>query len=52
VFNTDGSFVYTPANGFQGTDSFTYVANDGLIDSAAATVNLTVNRINSAPVAC
>ena len=51
VFNSDGSFVYTPATGFQGTDSFTYVANDGLIDSAAATVTLTVTRINSAPVA-
>ena len=51
VFNSDGSFVYTPTAGFQGTDSFTYVANDGLIESAAATVSLTVNRINSAPVA-
>jgi Bacterial Ig domain len=27
--NPDGSFTYNPAGGFVGTDSFTYVANDG-----------------------
>jgi hypothetical protein len=34
--------TYTPANGYVGPDSFTYKANDGLTDSPAATVNITV----------
>jgi adhesin HecA-like repeat protein len=34
--------TYTPATGFRGSDSFTFKANDGLLDSAAATVSLTV----------
>lgn len=38
----DGSFTYTPANGFSGTDSFTYKANDGANDSNVATVTITV----------
>jgi hypothetical protein len=29
TLNADGSFTYTPATGFTGTDSFSYVANDG-----------------------
>jgi hypothetical protein len=29
LFNQDGSFVYTPAADFLGTDSFTYYAHDG-----------------------
>ncbi|MDJ0962137.1 MAG: DUF2341 domain-containing protein, partial [Acidimicrobiia bacterium] len=42
TLNADGSFDYTPAAGMSGTDSFTYVANDGGGDSAAATVTITV----------
>jgi VCBS repeat-containing protein len=38
-----GSFVYTPNAGFSGVDSFTYVANDGFLDSNVATVTLDVN---------
>ena len=34
--------VYTPDNGFQGNDSFTFQADDGLLDSNVATVSLTV----------
>src|SRR5262249_39028176 len=40
--NTDGSFDYTPDSGYSGTDSFTYVANDGTADSNVATVTLNV----------
>ena len=40
--NGDGSFTYTPATNFVGTDSFTYDATDGLATSSAATVTLTV----------
>ena len=49
--NADGSFSYTPNADFNGTDSFTYLANDGALDSNTATVNITVNAVNDAPVA-
>ncbi len=42
TLNADGSFTYTPAAGFTGTDSFTYLANDGALDSNAATVTIEV----------
>ena len=29
TLNANGSFTYTPAAGYVGTDSFTYMANDG-----------------------
>ncbi|MFC1610846.1 Ig-like domain-containing protein, partial [Myxococcota bacterium] len=51
TFNADGSFTYTPSSDFNGTDSFTYVANDGALDSNLATVTITVNTVNDAPVA-
>jgi len=47
----DGSFTYTPNPGYSGDDSFTYVANDASADSAPATVTITVNAPNAAPVA-
>ena len=46
-----GSFVYTPAANFHGTDSFTYAANDGIGQSLAATVQITVNPVNDTPAA-
>ena len=49
VLGTDGSFEYTPNAGFSGTDSFTYVANDGQADSSPATVTMTVDAVNHAP---
>ncbi|HQN44894.1 MAG TPA: tandem-95 repeat protein, partial [Anaerolineaceae bacterium] len=42
TLNADGSFTYTPAPNFFGTDTFTYVANDGTSDSNVATVTITV----------
>ena len=48
---TDGSFVYTPADNYFGSDSFTYKANDGTLDSNAVTVSLTVNSVNDWVVA-
>ena len=29
AMNADGSFIYVPAAGYQGTDSFTYVDTQG-----------------------
>ena len=49
--NPNGSFTYTPQANYHGTDTFTYKANDGTTDSAAATVTITINSINDAPVA-
>src|SRR5205807_1061036 len=51
TWNTDGSFTYTPAANFNGTDSFTYKATDGLADSNTATVTITVNPVNDRPTA-
>ena len=42
TLNADGSFTFTPAAGFSGTDSFTYRASDGQLTSAPATVTLNV----------
>jgi N-sulfoglucosamine sulfohydrolase len=42
-FNHDGSFVYAPLNGYTGTDSFTYIADNGLETSREATVTLTIH---------
>jgi hypothetical protein len=44
TLNGDGSFDYTPNTGYSGTDSFTYQANDSLINSNLATVTITVDN--------
>ncbi len=51
TLNGDGTFVYTPNPDFFGTDTFTYRANDGALDSNVATVTITVTPVNDAPVA-
>lgn len=48
TLNPDGSFVYTPTGDYHGTDTFSYIANDGALDSKTATVTI---HINSAPTA-
>jgi hypothetical protein len=51
VFAADGSFAYAPNSNFNGTDQFTYVANDGGANSNVATVTITVTPVNDVPVA-
>ena len=58
TFNTDGTFSVAPLATDQALDSgesrvvtFDYVANDGTTTSAAATVTVTINGANDAPVA-
>lgn len=40
--SANGGFVYTPNASFTGTDSFSYSANDGTVDSNTALVTITV----------
>ena len=47
----NGTISYTPNPNFNGSDSFTFKANDGLVDSNVATVTVTVAPVNDAPVA-
>lgn len=51
VLNSDGGFTYTPNSNFNGTDAFTYKANDGQADSLAAVVTITVAAVNDPPLA-
>jgi VCBS repeat-containing protein len=48
--NADGTFSYTPAANYNGTDSFTYRLSDGPLESNLATVNITLTPVNDAPV--
>ncbi|MGD8590310.1 MAG: Ig-like domain-containing protein, partial [Chromatiales bacterium] len=50
-FQTTGAFFYQPNPNFTGTDTFTYLANDGTADSNVATVTITVDPGNDIPVA-
>ena len=53
TLNSDGSFSYTPNDGFYGSDTFTYIATDGLGTSTPATVTIQVYSIPVAyPDAC
>ncbi|MBL7187982.1 MAG: tandem-95 repeat protein [Phycisphaerae bacterium] len=51
TLNDDGSFEYAPDLNFHGEDSFTYEVNDGKGGTDTATVTITVNPVNDAPVA-
>jgi len=52
TLNADGSFDYTPTSGYSGSDSFTYKASDGILESSTVTVTITINPApNTAPVA-
>ena len=58
TLNADGTFSYDPNGRFEslntgesGADSFTYQVSDGHGGTATATVNVTVNGVNDAPVA-
>ena len=47
----NGGFTYTPAQNYNGADSFTYRAYDGARDSVtAATVTINIAPVNDAPV--
>jgi hypothetical protein len=43
ILNPNGSFTYTPKNGYTGPDSFTYIDIEGASASNVATVTISVN---------
>jgi len=47
----DNKILYTPQSNYNGTDSFTYVANDGVLNSNTTTVSISISVQNDAPVA-
>jgi VCBS repeat-containing protein len=49
--DASGSFTYAPHADFNGTDSFTFKANDGTADSATKTITITVAAVNDDPIA-
>ncbi|MEM2258837.1 MAG: Ig-like domain-containing protein, partial [Candidatus Thermoplasmatota archaeon] len=51
VLNSNGSFTYIPEANYHGEDSFTYKAYDGIAYSNIATVTITINSTNDAPIA-
>ncbi|ASZ13187.1 Ig-like domain-containing protein [Chitinophaga sp. MD30] len=51
ILNGDGSFSYTPGPDYNGIDRFTYLSCDGSGACDTATVTLTINAVNDAPLA-
>ncbi|MCX7928057.1 MAG: Ig-like domain-containing protein, partial [Patescibacteria group bacterium] len=51
VINQDNTITYTPNNSYVGSDSFNYTITDGNGGFGTATVSITINNINQAPVA-
>lgn len=47
----DGSFIFMPAENFNGIATFTYLLDDGESQSDTATVSIIVEPVNDAPVA-
>jgi VCBS repeat-containing protein len=51
TFNANGSFTYVHDGSETLTDSFTYKASDGSLQSNTATVSINITPVNDAPVA-
>lgn len=51
ALQASGALTYTPNANFNGADSFTYRASDGTADSGLATVTISVDAVNDAPIA-
>ena len=50
TLNPDGTYTYTPAPNFHGTDVFTYQVCDADGDCSTATVIITVNSVDDQPL--
>ena len=51
TMNANGSYTYTPAADYNGTDSFTYKVSDGRGGVSTGTITVTVDPVNDRPVA-
>lgn len=50
VTYNSASVIYTPLANWNGTDTFTFHVNDGLVNSRTATVTINVRPVNDPPV--
>merc|ERR1711964_803061 len=48
---TAPALTYTPTADYNGSDSFSFKVNDGIVDSETATISITVTAVNDAPLA-
>lgn len=46
-----GVFTYSPLGNYNGSDSFTFIVNDGTVDSSPVSVEVGVTAVNDAPIA-
>jgi len=51
ALNPNGGFTYLSATNYNGSDSFTYRANDGTINGNLATVTINITPVNDPPIA-
>src|SRR5665213_2686133 len=51
ALNANGGFTYLSATNYNGSDSFTYRANDGTTNGNLATVTINITPVNDPPVA-
>ena len=51
IVNADGTWTYTPAPNYFGSDEFNVTVSDGNGGFATSTISITVNSVNDAPVA-
>lgn len=51
LFNSNGTYTYTPNSNFNGTDSFTYTVTDSVtLESLTKTVTITINEVSDLTV--
>ncbi len=48
---TGPEITYTPASNYSGTDSFSFMVNDGTVDSNTASISLAIEAVNDPPTA-
>jgi len=49
--NTGPEIIYTPESNYSGTDNFTFMVNDGTVDSNAVSISLAIEAVNDPPIA-
>jgi RHS repeat-associated protein len=51
LLGSGANLTYKPNDNVNGTDSFTFKVNDGALDSAVATISITITPVNDGPKA-